>query len=91
MAPALREYDRVIASRIPERSSSQVPSWETALSGPSLRRGMIANEPSSIAPRTICSPGRTSWMPARSRTMTLSGHSAVNNALVYTDEASSGS
>ena len=40
---------------------------------------------------TICRPGRTSCTPARSRTVTLSGHSAVNSALVYTDAASSGS
>ena len=40
---------------------------------------------------TISTPGRTSWTPARSSTITLSGHSAVNSALVYTDDASSGS
>ncbi len=40
---------------------------------------------------TISRPGRTSCTPGRSRTVTLSGHSAVNSALVYTDDASSGS
>ena len=40
---------------------------------------------------TISRPGRTLCTPGRSRTVTLSGHSAVNSALVYTDDASSGS
>ena len=54
-----------------------------------FHRATVANARHGAA--TISSPWRTSHTPARSSTITLSGHSARNSALVYTDEASNGS
>ena len=92
------------ASRISDGLSLSGTKMSTAPCPTTMRVTPSAGSPSSTSATgsvvgaldrhgaaTICRPGRTSCTPGWSRTVTLSGHSAVNSALVYTDDASSGS